>query len=228
MLLLGGDEGQLEWVKRSYPEAYAWGLSEGASIAEIEERLKECEFDHLLWIAPDRVSGGSGVEEEGRGRGGELIADQEQEVVAVFWMMKALLGLGYWEKELSWTLISKTQRVKKDEEVKPAHAGVIGLVGSAAKEYPQWELSLLDVESLEGVKAEECLSISGRETGESQELAHRQGEWYAQEYAPGGEPEEWWRRSEVSAERRLRGDRRRRGRAGRGVDADHESSGPGG
>ena len=66
VLLLGGDEGHLEWVRRSYPEAYAWGLGEGASIAEIEERLKECEFDHLLWIAPDVGSGGW-LEEEGVG-----------------------------------------------------------------------------------------------------------------------------------------------------------------
>ena len=145
-------------------------------------------------------------------------------MVAVFRMMKALLGLGYWEKELSWTLItSKTQRVKKDEEVKPAHAGVIGLVGSAAKEYPQWEFSLLDVESLERVKAEECLSIVGGRAGEG--LAHRQGEWYAQEYAR-VESLKSGAGVRVSAERGLRGDRGS-GRTGRGVDAVHDGAVPG-
>jgi len=45
----------------------------------------------------------------------------------------------------------------------------------------------------------------------------------------GGEPEEWWRRSEISAERGLCGDRGS-GRTGRGVDAVHDGavSGAGG
>ena len=209
-------------MRRSYPEAYAWGLGEGASIAEMQERLKGCEFDHLLWIAPDVGCGGSGVEEEGRG--GELIEEQEQGVVAVFRMMKALLGLGYWEKELSWTLItSKTQRVKKDEEVKPAHAGVIGLVGSAAKEYPQWELSLLDVESLEESEGGGVLVDSGRESRRGIGASARRV--VCAGVCAGREPEEWGR-SEISAERGLRGDRGS-GRTGRGVDAVHDGAVPG-
>ena len=49
-------------------------------------------------------------------------------------------------------------------------------MGSLAKEYPQWEVRLLDLESLACVSARECLSLPWDKQGNG--LGHRQGEWF--------------------------------------------------
>ena len=178
VLLLGGDQTQLDWVQKSHPNASLLPLSLPSTIEGIEAELKDCSFDHLLWIAPNVVCG------DGRCKQDEdqVIEQQELGVLAVFRMIKALLGLGYGDKELRWTIITgKTQRVKKDEPIQPTHAGIFGLVGSVAKEYPHWNLSLLDVESLDAVAALECLSLAADKQGNGR--AYRQGEWFYQELA---------------------------------------------
>jgi polyketide synthase PksN len=62
--------------------------------------------------------------------------------------------------------------------VQPAHAGIAGLAGSVAKEYPLWDLRLVDVDSLTSVSAAECLSLPWDKQGNA--LAHRNGEWFQQ------------------------------------------------
>jgi acyl carrier protein/short-subunit dehydrogenase len=95
----------------------------------------------------------------------------------VFRIIKALLQLGYGNKKLQWTVITgKTQRVLEGDRTQPAHAGVSGLVGSLAKEYPQWDVRLLDLESLAAVSARECLSLPWDKAGNG--LGHRKGEWF--------------------------------------------------
>jgi polyketide synthase PksN len=165
LLLLGGDGIALDWVRTSYPGAQR--LEAGA----IAGKLGELPFDELLWIAPD-----AGASDE---RDGGIIDRQEEGVLAVFRIIKALLQQGYGTKSLRWTLvISRTQQVTGLEAMQPAHAGIVGLVGSLAKEYPHWELRLLDLDSLESVSARECLSLPWNKQGDV--LARRQGEWFQQ------------------------------------------------
>jgi polyketide synthase PksM len=175
ILLLGGDQTQLDWVQESRPSAYRLPLPSNSTTDIIEENLKNCSFDQLLWIAPDvgRADGRSKAD------GALVIAQQELGVLAVFRIVKALLRLGYGDRELQWTIITRrTQQVKNDDEIQPAHAAILGLVGSLAKEYPHWNLSLLDVDSLETVTASECLSLSPDRQNVS--LAWRDGEWFHQ------------------------------------------------
>jgi len=178
ILLLGADQRRLDWVKKSHPNAYLLPLPSTSTIDFIQAKLKDCAFDHLLWIAPDvaRADGRSRQDDD------RIIERQELGVLTVFRIIKALLRLGYGDKELRWTIITgNTQRVKKDEPIQPTHAGIFGLVGSLAKEYPHWKLSLLDVDSLESVAANECLSVAPDERGAG--LAYRHGEWFHQEFA---------------------------------------------
>jgi acyl transferase domain-containing protein/acyl carrier protein/SAM-dependent methyltransferase len=154
VLLLGSDRDRLDWVRRSYPRA---------DLAEIDA-IGDRSFDQLLWIAPDS---------EG----------QEQGVLSVFRAIKALLRSGHAEKNVQWTIItSRTQQVTDGEPVRPAHAGIAGLVGSLAKEYPHWSLRLLDVDSLASVTARGCLSLPWDKQGNG--LAHRGGEWFQQALTP--------------------------------------------
>ena len=178
ILLLAAEHAELDWMQRSHPNAYLVQLPSAATIDGIEAKLKDCSFDHLLWIAPDvfRAAGRPRESDE------RIIEQQELGVLAVFRIIKALLRLGYGDKELQWTIITgKTQRVKKDEQIQPAHAAIFGLVGSLAKEYLHWKLSLLDVDSLESLSANECLSLAPDNHGNA--LACRNGEWFYQEFA---------------------------------------------
>ncbi|HEV3040322.1 MAG TPA: SDR family NAD(P)-dependent oxidoreductase, partial [Candidatus Angelobacter sp.] len=178
VLLLGGDLTHLDWVQQSHPNACLLQLPTASTTDVIQTKLKDCSFDQLLWIAPDVATSGDRSKEENDDR---VIEHQEFGVLAVFRIVKALLHLGYGDKELRWTIITgKTQQVKKTERIQPTHAAIFGLVGSLAKEYPHWDLSLLDVESLESVTAGECLSMPADKRGNG--LACRQSEWFSQEF----------------------------------------------
>jgi polyketide synthase PksM len=178
ILLLGGNQTQLDWVQKSFPNVSLLQLPSAATIDNIQAKLNKCSFDHLLWIAPDVVQTDGQTKEDDK----KIIDKQEEGVLTVFRIIKALLKLEYANKELQWTIITgKTQRVKKDDRTKPTHAGICGLIGSLAKEYLHWNLRLLDIDSLESVTANECLSLPWDKDGNS--LVYRQGEWFCQELA---------------------------------------------
>jgi acyl transferase domain-containing protein/cation diffusion facilitator CzcD-associated flavoprotein CzcO/acyl carrier protein/SAM-dependent methyltransferase len=173
ILVLASYPSQLNWVQNSFPDAQSLLLDKTLTIESIQAQLVSYTFDQLVWVAPD-------VAQEGQLNDSEhIITEQERGVLAVFKIIKALLKLGYESKELQWTIItSKIQEVKKDESIQPAHAGIVGLVGSLAKEYAHWNLRLLDVDILEAVSAKECLSLPWEKQGNV--LAFRQGEWFTQ------------------------------------------------
>ena len=130
----------------------------------------------MLWIAPDASLGA----ERESGSSETIIEQQEEGVLTCLpHQSRRCCGLGYADKELQWTIVtSRTQRVTEGEPIQPAHAGIVGLVGSLAKEYPHWRLRLLDLDSLASVSARECLSLPWDKQGDA--LAHRQGEWFRQ------------------------------------------------
>jgi acyl transferase domain-containing protein/tryptophanase/acyl carrier protein len=177
LLLVGGDQAGLNWVRTHYPNAELLPTVWSQGIAAIEEALAARTFDQLLWIAPDVDRNG------GQGASPERILDvQEDGVLTVFRTIKALLHRGYGNKRLQWTIVlGRTHRVTNSDAIQPTHAGVVGLVGSLAKEYPQWNLRLLDLDSLASVSARECLSRPW--DGQGNVLAHRRGEWFRQELA---------------------------------------------
>lgn len=157
VVLLNGSAAQLKWLLKSYPQATRLADTELAGAA----------FDHLLWIAPDAVEGG------------DVIAQQEQGVLTIFRTAKALLNLGYADKALQWTVITaNTQAVRPGDTIAPEHAAVFGMLGSLAKEYPEWRTRLLDVDSLASLSAADCLSMPCNAQGDG--MALRAGEWFSQ------------------------------------------------
>jgi acyl transferase domain-containing protein/acyl carrier protein/SAM-dependent methyltransferase len=181
VLLLGGDDhAGLDWVRQAYHNAVLVSLASSATVDVIAATLNDCAFDHLVWMAPDI----DGHQDRQRTADDEpqVIEEQERGVLAVFRMVKALLQLGYGDRDLRWTVITgQTHRVRRDDPIQPAHAGIAGLIGSLAKEYPHWRVTLLDIESLEQVTAQECLSMPPDPRGHV--LARRDGEWFAQALA---------------------------------------------
>jgi acyl transferase domain-containing protein len=177
LLLVGGNQAVLEWAQQSRPDVQQVFVPPAATIDLLEATLKDCSFDHLLWIAPDVAQDATYPDGDDH-----FIEQQDLGVLCVFQIIKALLRLGYGYRELRWTIITRnTQNVAKDAQVQPVHSGIVGLIGSLAKEYPQWDISLLDVESAESVTLNECLSMRSDKHGNG--LAYRKGEWFHQEFA---------------------------------------------
>ena len=140
-VVVAGDN-DLDWVR--------------ASFASVTQSLND-PFDQMLWIAPEAPD--------------DLIAAQEDGVIALFRTVKAVLAAGYATKKLQWTIATRTAH-------SPAHAGIAGLVGSMAKEYPLWDVRLVDVESLAAVSAAECLALPCDKQGNG--LMFRNGQWLQQ------------------------------------------------
>ncbi|GFE86020.1 SDR family NAD(P)-dependent oxidoreductase [Steroidobacter agaridevorans] len=170
ILLLGEQEAPLAWLQKSYPQAEFVQLSANASIETIQALLEPHATERLVWVAPD-VLGADGED--------DIVAGQEQGVLTVFRIAKALVNLNRAERSLHWTLITRhTQNVRKNDRVSPTHGALSGLVGSLAKEYPEWNLQLLDVDDLQSLGAEQCLTLPANKQGDC--LAHRQGEWFVE------------------------------------------------
>jgi len=149
-----------------------WSAPSG--VDTLASALADRSFDQLLWIAPDVAADESGRDDDER-----IVDQQEHGVLAVFRVVKALVQSGHANRTLRWTLIvSRTQRVAEGEPIHPTHAGIVGFVGGLAREYPRWDVRLVDVESLTSVPARECLSLPFDKQGNP--LVHRRGEWFQQ------------------------------------------------
>ena len=175
----------MAWIRKSYPHASLVNFGPASSIEAMATELGGSLFDQLLWFAPDvdRESGGKREANEAVVGQQELIGQQEQGVLFVFRIIKALLQAGYLNKKLQWTMItSRAQKVTGEEVLQPTHAAMVGLVGSLAKEHPQWDLRLLDLDSLAAASPRECLSLPWDKLGNP--LASRRGRWFEQILAP--------------------------------------------
>jgi polyketide synthase PksM len=168
VLLAGGDAATLAWVRASYPDAGRIDLPADAAIGTIAAQLDAQPFDHLLWVAPAEEPGVDGI-----------AAAQEAGVLAVFRLAKALLALDHAHRKLRWTLVVRgTQAATPGDRIAPTHAGVTGLAGSLANEYPDWDVRVLDVDDLATVAADRCLAWAAAD-GQGV-LALRGGEWFRQ------------------------------------------------
>ncbi|QYF93466.1 SDR family NAD(P)-dependent oxidoreductase [Massilia sp. PAMC28688] len=170
LLVAGASDVQLMWLRASFPQSQALDL--GAAPEALAAQLRDAAFDQLVWMAPD--AGGDMPH--------DLIAAQEQGVIAVFNLTKALLGAGFAARDLQWTMITaRTRTVHPDDDTAPANASVFGYFGCLAREYPHWQLRLLDVDTLDALDAAACLEQLAGSNGKA--LAWRRGEWFVQELA---------------------------------------------
>ncbi|MCX8131440.1 MAG: SDR family NAD(P)-dependent oxidoreductase [Clostridia bacterium] len=184
ILIIGGADDKRSSIRKKYPNAHMPDIQPVDNIDAIAEKLKTYEYiDHIIWIAPDNSL--TSLVEDG------LIEGQNQGVLQIFRMIKALLQLGYGTRNLGWTIITvQTQTVRKHEKANPTHASLHGLIGSMAKEYRNWKVRLVDME-------EDSFADTSRLTTEvfslppdpqGNILAYRDGEWYRQQLVPFNRP----------------------------------------
>jgi acyl transferase domain-containing protein len=97
----------------------------------------------------------------------------------MFRLIKALLDSGYETLKLEWSIITVgTQSIGKNDRVNPTHASLHGLIGSMAKEYPNWKVRLVDMEDGCRWPIKDILSMPFDSQGNP--IAYRCGEWYRQ------------------------------------------------
>jgi polyketide synthase PksN len=174
LLLIGGGPQTLAWLRQAFVHTQSLPVTPDAGVDALAAMLAGREFDELVWVAPDLEPGADGA--------GGWAQAQKQGVMAVFRLVKALLQSGFANRSLRWTFVTaRTQAVAPGQPVQPAHAGVVGLVGSLAKEQGLWNLRLLDVEDLASVPARECLAQPWARQGDPR--ACRQGQWFHQQLA---------------------------------------------
>ena len=172
VVVVGGTKERRNRVQEIYPHAQTVEIRSQDGIASIAARLKKQGYlEHIVWIAPDCAIKSLAQM--------ELIEEQNQGVLQIFRIIKALLSLGYGTKDLGWTLITiQAQAVHKKESVNPAHASIHGLIGSLAKEFPNWKIRLLDMEKGYDWPIQEMFRLPVNVQGDA--LAYRGKEWFQQ------------------------------------------------
>ena len=174
IVLIGGTQKQQETIKKLYHQIKTLEIESDANVGTISKQLDELDsIDHIVWIASESTV--ESVEEKQ-----QMIQDQNWGVLQVFQIIKALLSSGYGVKDLAWTVITtQTQAVRSIDLINPTHAGVHGLIGSLAKEYPHWKVRLLDMEKNGYWPIQEMFRLPYNVRGDA--LAYRDKEWFARE-----------------------------------------------
>ena len=176
VIIAGGKKEQSNGIREIYSKAKTLELNSLDAIESITAKLKaRGTVDHIVWIAPD-VPLKSLADEI-------IIQEQSEGVLSLFRLVKALLFLGYDGKKLGWTLITfQAQAVRKVDSVNPTHAGIHGFVGSMAKEYPNWQIRIFDLENESDCQMNTLWTIPPDAGGEV--LAYRDKQWFAQRLIP--------------------------------------------
>ncbi|WP_052421797.1 SDR family NAD(P)-dependent oxidoreductase [Paenibacillus sp. FSL P4-0081] len=163
-------------LEQLLPHAQSLRFQPEDTIEEIARRLADGGMpEHIVWIAPDAA--------EGSLPGVSLTRAQQAGVFQLFKLIKAVLLAGGGGSKTGWTVITgHTQSVGRRDDVDAAHAGVHGLIGSLAKEYPNWSVRLIDLESGGQWPLQELLSLPADRQGNA--WAYRSGEWFRQKLIP--------------------------------------------
>ncbi|SKB15922.1 hypothetical protein PL11201_80232 [Planktothrix sp. PCC 11201] len=177
ILIIGGNEQQKATFRQIYSDVL-W-----CSETKLEETTRQIEALssqkntlHIIWIAPDLPI--TSVAQE------SLISEQNQGTLYLFRLLKVLLEYGYGDRELHWTVITtQTQAVHKQDIINPTYASVHGLIGSLAKEYPHWQIRLLDMDAApQNWPVRDMLTLPADKNGDA--IAYRGKEWFKQALIP--------------------------------------------
>ncbi|EGD45657.1 Mycocerosate synthase., 6-deoxyerythronolide-B synthase [Ruminiclostridium papyrosolvens DSM 2782] len=184
VVIAGDDKGDRSVIMQYYPNAQVLHIQSDDTIEAIVKRIKEQDsIDHILYIVPYRPLKSQADE--------ALIEEQEKGVLQIFRMIKALLRLDYGDKVLGWTIITvQTQPINKNDVVNPTHASLHGLVGSMAKEYPNWQVRLVDLEADCTWPMEDIFTLLPNPQGNP--WIYRGQEWHRQKLIPFQSPPFEW------------------------------------
>ncbi|MEJ2416447.1 MAG: SDR family NAD(P)-dependent oxidoreductase, partial [Exilibacterium sp.] len=172
------------------PEAYKDLRKYGCSVQSLDirpdyniDRIVEClsvhaKIDQVLWVATE-----STPSELAFKAGQDINLKNIDHLYLLFRIIKALLVLGYGRRALIWSLVTYNgQAVEATDTVDACLAGVHGLVGAMAKEFPSWKVRLLDLETSASYSIDTLFSLPFSEGGKP--WIYRRGKWLVQKLAP--------------------------------------------
>ena len=176
VVIVGGDKDDRGTIWQRHPQAQALDIQPSDTIEVISHKLTaHGSIDHIMWIAPDHPL--ASLTDDA------LIQGQNRDVLQVFRTIKALLRLGYDAKDLGWTIITtQAQSIHKNDPVNPTHASLYGLVGSMAKEYPNWKVRLIDMQADHPWLLDDIFTLPPDPQGDA--WAYRDQKWHRQQLIP--------------------------------------------
>ena len=176
MAIVGGTDRERSEIQELYPDAAPLELEPGDGIDQLRRKIASWGgIGHLAWIVPHHRPDAAGD--------GSLLAAQSEGVLFGFRMIKAMLGEGYGDQPLAWSVITTgTQAVQAGELASPTHAGVHGLIGSMAKEYAHWNVRLVDLPSSGARPWRDLFALAGDPHGNA--TVYRDHRWHRQRLVP--------------------------------------------
>ncbi|WP_189227103.1 SDR family NAD(P)-dependent oxidoreductase, partial [Saccharothrix coeruleofusca] len=151
VVLLGGTPQEQAEFRRRCPDTTV--LDAADAVEDLAARVP-ADAEHVVWLAPAPT-------------------------LTAFRLVKAMLATGADAGEVGWTVVTEQARLLPgDTAVDPACAGVHGLFGALAKEYPQWTVRVVDIPGDAPVPWDDVLALRPQPQGAL--LARRNGEWYRQ------------------------------------------------
>ncbi|WP_187653007.1 SDR family NAD(P)-dependent oxidoreductase [Xenorhabdus sp. PB62.4] len=164
-VLVGGSAAEQVELRQYFPNLNTLVVHDQETIEQLAARLPNT-AEHYIWLAPNKWDG-------------DLLAMQQQGTLSAFRLIKALLCSGADVREINFTVVTRQARLLPgDTSVDPTHAGIHGLFGTLAKEYPHWRIRVVDIETSVAVPWDDVLSLPPDPRAEVQ--AWRRGEWYCQ------------------------------------------------
>lgn len=176
VVCIGLEDQYQDLICKDYPETTFLSVDPKVGTHVIERIIREVDvIDHIFWFSPRNRDALPNAD--------TLIEDQSMGIYQVFRIFKALLNIGYGNKRLGWSfIIRRCQPVSADDVTDPTHAGVVGLIGSLAKENPNWSIRSVDVDSINADSFHDIVHISADRLGNTHLLRNR--EWYRQSLIP--------------------------------------------
>lgn len=129
----------------------------------VQQRLSQVpDWAHIVWHVPK---------------------GQAQVAFSGFRLIKALLAAGYGQRSIKLTVVTRqAHAMGAGQTVDPEHASVHGLIGSLAKEYSQWQITLLDLPQTSTPELDVLLAQPVDPHGNARYW--RDGCWYQQQLVP--------------------------------------------
>ncbi|NKB61133.1 MAG: SDR family NAD(P)-dependent oxidoreductase [Gammaproteobacteria bacterium] len=195
VLIMGGSEEELEPIRQRHPLIKTMDLFHASDDMDAMEKqfAQFGDLEHIVWIASEPASGEVGQ---------QIIENQYQGVIQVFRLVKALARLGYGDRALKLTFVTRGScQVNYQEYSYVDHASLHGFVGVLAKEYGNWKIRLLDLDASKNtpdpvMNSHPGYRGNGKENSLSQwpidqifelpfdrqgeALAYRDGQWFKQ------------------------------------------------
>lgn len=167
--------GELEQVKKFqqiYDVGYVIVQDENDNVESIEAKLTHYRnISRITWLAYSEQK--QFIQDD------SIIELQRKGVLYGLQLIQALIRLGYATESINFTIVLRnTQNVSGNEKIEPAFASIIGLAGSMAKEFLEWNVRVIDSDEQGCKDIGSWYRIPVIKNGNA--YAYRNHEWYVQ------------------------------------------------